>query len=126
MGRGTAQRQRAQQQGRLAELHVAEWLEQRGWSVVARNWRCPAGEVDLIVKRDGALRFVEVKAGAPGDDSSLEAIGHHKQRRISGAARTFLEDFQDQWSEAAFMVVQVTMADGDWTVELLDDAFDAC
>ncbi len=105
---------------------MAEHLEAVGWSIVARNWRCPAGEVDLIVRRDGALRFVEVKARAPGDDSSLEAIGLPKQRRISGAARAFLDDYGGAWSEAAFLVAVVTMADADWTIELIDDAFDAC
>ncbi len=126
MGRGTVDRQRAQEHGRLAELCVAEHLEAVGWTVEARNWRCAAGEVDLIVRRGGALRFVEVKARTPGDDSSLEAVGPAKQRRLSGAARTYLDDYRRPWDEAAFMVAVVTLGDDPWVVELLDDAFDAC
>jgi len=122
--RSTDQRRLAQQAGLAAELHVAELLEAQGWSVLEHSWRCRAGEIDLIVVRDGALRFVEVKARARGDVLGLEAVGAAKQRRLGRAADAFLDLYQSPFTEAAFMVALVSFDDGRWEVELLDDAFD--
>jgi putative endonuclease len=47
--------------GGAGERLAAAWLEDRGYRVLARNWRCPYGELDLIVEHDGELVFVEVK-----------------------------------------------------------------
>jgi putative endonuclease len=40
---------------------VASWLEAHGLRVLARNWRCPYGEIDVIAEDAGELVFVEVK-----------------------------------------------------------------
>ncbi len=123
--RSPQQRRLAQEQGRLAELHVAEILAAEGWRVLEHSWRCPAGEIDLIVLRDGALRFVEVKARAGQHGDGLDAVTPSKQRRISRAAAAYLDDFRGDYREAAFMVALVALEDGRWELELLDDAFDA-
>ncbi len=47
--------------GRLGEISAADYLEKNGYSIYARNWRSPYGEVDLIAIQDGAFVFVEVK-----------------------------------------------------------------
>ncbi len=123
--RSADQRRLAQQAGLAAELHVAQLLEARGWCVLEHSWRCKAGEIDLIVVRDGALRFVEVKARAIGDSLGLEAVGPAKQRRLGRAADAYLDLYTGSFTEAAFMVALVSFDDGHWVVELLDDAFDA-
>jgi putative endonuclease len=124
--RTTEQRRLAQRQGLAAELHVAERLAADGWVLLEHGWRCPAGEIDLIVRRGGALRFVEVKARAPGDSCPMEAVDSSKRRRLVRAAQAFLDDYRPAWDEAAFMVVSVELDDGGWNLEILDDAFDAC
>lgn len=123
---GPEQRRLAQRQGLAAELHVAEWLAAQGWILLEHGWRCPAGEIDLIVRRGAALRFVEVKARASGDPNTLEAVDSSKRRRLTRAAQAYLDDYRPDWSEAAFMVASVELAGGRWDVEILDDAFDAC
>ncbi len=50
-----------QQRGRWGEQRAAEALERAGFRIVARNWRCAEGEVDLVAEREGALYFVEVR-----------------------------------------------------------------
>ncbi len=82
-------RQRAQRQGRTAEAIAAAVLRLTGWRVLARNWRCPAGEIDIIAKRRHILAFIEVKTR---DDLAMagEAIGANQRARIGRAASLFL------------------------------------
>lgn len=77
--------------GRRGEQLAAEALTRRGFTIVARNWRCPAGEVDLIAQREAEWYFVEVRArrsaqpGAP--EQSLTPL---KAARMEAVARTYL------------------------------------
>jgi putative endonuclease len=56
--------------GRRGEELAARYLTQRGYQLIERNWRCNQGEIDLIVRHDGATVFVEVKT------RSSIAFGH--------------------------------------------------
>ena len=78
-------RQRAEQRGRQAETRAADWLFQQGWTVLDTRVRTPAGEIDLVVKRDGLVAFVEVKWRARASDLDL-AIDEHRLRRVAAAA----------------------------------------
>lgn len=77
--------------GRRYEALAARWLEERGWRVLARNWRDGPRELDLVVGRADVVAFVEVKArrdrayGHP-----LEAITRRKRREVETAARAWL------------------------------------
>ncbi|MHB0885272.1 MAG: YraN family protein [Bacillota bacterium] len=81
----------AREYGRLAEAAAAEFLARRGYQLVKTNYRCRAGEVDLIAWDGPVLVFVEVKArrrsqaGAP-----VEAIDGRKLRRLRAAAGHYL------------------------------------
>jgi putative endonuclease len=123
--RSVADRRLSHEQGQAAEASVALRLEGDGWRVLARNWRRPAGELDLVVQRGGQVRFVEVKARAEGDPSALDAVDREKQRRLTGAAEAFLAEHDGPWEEAAFLVAEVVLGEGGWEISLLDDAFDA-
>ncbi|MFC1660754.1 YraN family protein [Gemmatimonadota bacterium] len=74
--------------GRLGEELAARYLEERGWTVLARNLREGRRELDLVARRRGVLAVVEVKTrrgcsfGHP-----LEAITVQKKKEISVAAR---------------------------------------
>ena len=79
--------------GAAGEDQAARWYLEQGYRVVARNWRCREGELDLVVRRGRQLVFVEVKArrtdrfGTPA-----EAVTIDKQRRIRRVARRYLAD----------------------------------
>ena len=88
-----------------------------------RNWRATGGELDLVVCRDGALRFVEVKARTDGADG-LEAITASKRAKLVRAAEAWLDTHEADYAEMAFMVAVVSLASEGWTLDLLDDAFD--
>ncbi len=72
------------------ELAVVE-LTRCGYEIVARNWRCQTGEVDVVARRDGAWYFFEVRTrrgrefGAPE-----ESITPAKQQRMIDVALTYL------------------------------------
>jgi putative endonuclease len=77
--------------GRRAEELAAAHLERAGLRVVARNWRRPEGELDLVADDAGTLVFVEVRSRT-GDalGHPLESITTQKQARVVRAARLYL------------------------------------
>src|SRR5262249_60356142 len=56
------QRRRAQRRGRLAEWFCLWHLQLRGWRILARDWRCPSGEIDILARRGSVLAIIEVKS----------------------------------------------------------------
>lgn len=82
-------RRAAQVHGLRAERWAVWRLRLAGYRVVARNFRVPNGEIDLIVRRGKTLAFVEVKARATYE-SAAEALQPHQQFRIRNAALAFL------------------------------------
>lgn len=72
---------------------AADWYAAQGYEIVARNWRCREGELDLVVRRDGELVFCEVKARS-SDRFGLpaEAVTARKQSRLRTLAARFLAD----------------------------------
>lgn len=73
--------------GKRGEDAAAAYLSQRGYHVLARNWRCPAGEVDIVAENEDGLHFVEVKTrmserrGFPAE--AVDAKKRHKYERMA-------------------------------------------
>ena len=55
------ERLRARARGRWAEIRAALFLRLKGYRIRERNWRSPAGEIDLIARRRHMIAFIEVK-----------------------------------------------------------------
>ena len=66
----------------------------KGYRIVARRWRSPVGEIDIVARRRGTLVFVEVKARERLDDAA-EAVIVRQQRRIIAAAEAWLAAHPD-------------------------------
>lgn len=80
-----------QRRGRLGEQLAERHLEDRGWRILARNWRDGPRELDLIALRAGVLAVVEVKARrGEACGSPLEAVTPRKRREIERAAGAWL------------------------------------
>jgi len=77
--------------GKEAEDRAAAYLEGQGLRILARNWRCRGGEIDLIAESRGTLVFVEVRERASSRFGGAAAsIGTTKQRRLLFAAEMYL------------------------------------
>ena len=82
-------RQRAERRGRAAEWLCLWHLRLHGWHIVARGWRCPSGEIDILARRGKILAVVEVKSrGAIATAAS--ALAPRQRRRIARAAEALL------------------------------------
>lgn len=84
-----SRRSRAQRRGRLAEFLCRWHLRLRGWQIVAADWRCPAGEIDILARRGGVLAVIEVKTRRDLA-SAAGAVLPRQRRRITRAASAFL------------------------------------
>ena len=82
-------RQRAQRRGRLAEWMCLWHLRLRGWRIVARDWRCPSGEIDILARRGKVLAVIEVKSRGELV-AAASALATRQRRRIVRAAEAFL------------------------------------
>ena len=80
--------------GLSAESRAAALLIAKGYRIVARRFRSPVGEIDIVARRRGTLIFVEVKARERLDDAA-EAVIVRQQRRIIAAAEAWLASHPD-------------------------------
>jgi len=78
-------RRQAERSGRVGETAAAWWLRLKGWRILARRVRTPAGEVDLIAKRGNLVAFVEVKRRKTGAELDF-AIDQFRLARVAAAA----------------------------------------
>ncbi len=115
--------------GRFGEDTAAAFLTTAGLELLDRNWRCAAGELDIVARDGETLVFVEVKtrtSTAFGDPA--EAVGVVKAARIRRLARQWLEEHRSadprHWPQLRFDVVAVVRcAPGGPTVRHLRGAF---
>lgn len=89
-----AGKQAAFRTGISAESRAAAFLLAKGYRILARRWKSPLGEIDIVARRRQLLVFVEVKARATLD-AAAEAVTPRQQRRIAGAAEIWLSKFPD-------------------------------
>ena len=76
--------------GKWAEDLVSRWYEQHGYVIVARNWRCRRGELDVVACRDAVLVVCEVKARASNAfGTPAEAVTLAKQLKVRRATVDF-------------------------------------
>jgi putative endonuclease len=98
--------------GIRAEDLAAQLLEQRGFRVLARNWRRPQGELDLVVDDAGTCVFVEVRSRTGEEHGHpLEMVSARKRAQVIRAARLFLHESAPPASDFRFDVVGVTFYD---------------
>ena len=106
-----------QEVGRRGEDLAAAELERQGLRIIQRNWRCPAGEIDIIAAEDvgpaETVVFCEVKCRTGlGFGHPLESVTHAKERRLRRLAGHWLAAEARAWDRVRIDVIGVVMLPG--------------
>lgn len=112
--------------GREGEAAALDWYRRRGYTLVERNWRCPLGELDLVLAKAGELVFCEVKSRR-GDafGGPFEAVTARKRRKIAQLAEVFLASTGARPAVVRFDVASVVPSRGSRapSVHVFEQAF---
>ncbi|MGH8378619.1 MAG: YraN family protein [Gammaproteobacteria bacterium] len=114
--------------GQRAEDQALELLRRAGLTLLVRNYRCPQGELDLVMADGDTLVMVEVRyRRARGFGSPAESVDARKQGKLLHAAQHFLQqDARHRRRPLRFDVVAVSEAtDGKTNTDWIKDAFRA-
>jgi putative endonuclease len=112
--------------GAAAEQLALKHLARAGLSLIARNYRSPFGEIDLIVDHDGVVAFVEVRSRAREDyGTAAESVDGRKRSRLRATAEHFLQhDKRASNRPCRFDIVTVTRSPEGERIEWLRNAFE--
>ena len=112
------------QVGDRGEAIAAAFLEGKGYEIVARNFRWRLGELDIVARQGDLLVFVEVKSQYRGGFGPPETwVTPKKQRRVSLAARRFLQVNEIEDVDCRFDVIAVTFGGKEPQVRHIENAF---
>ena len=105
---------RKKEAGRLGEELAALMLEERGYEILEKNYRCRFGEIDIIALRREILTFVEVKTRS-GEyyGTAAEAVTWSKQQKIRQTALQYLNEYRKPFAGVEFQVVEVLLRQHD-------------
>ena len=112
--------------GNQGEEEVARWLRGQGYRILASQYRCRFGEIDLIARsREGVLCFVEVKTRANSRFAApREAVTPAKQRKLRTAAECYLAQTGQGECLCRFDVAEVFPApEGEPAINYITNAF---
>ena len=120
------ERQAAFRVGLSAESRAAAFLVAKGFRILARRWRSPLGEIDIVASIEGVTVFVEVKTRV-GEQfgGGEEAITAWKQRRMTQMAVDYLARHRLHDRPCRFDVVAIDMDSGRPRIQVYAHAFDA-
>ena len=114
--------------GRWGESLAAAYLRKKKYTLLAANYRCRFGEIDLIAANKKYLVFVEVKLRKNADFAeALEFVDRRKQERIRQTASVFLSNHENLTKQPRFDVIEIYAPEGIETrrpeINHLEDAF---
>jgi putative endonuclease len=93
-------RQAAEARGRLAETIAANYLRLKGWTILDRRVRTPAGEVDIVMRKPGLVAFVEVKSRKDGVALHL-SLDRRRLVRVVAAAEALIPRYAQPGDDIA-------------------------
>ena len=111
------------QRGDAAEQRASEWLRAKGLTLVAQNWQCRLGEIDLIMQHDDMLVFIEVRYREQEHfGGALASVDCHKQRRLIAAARYYLAK-HPRWANSCCRFDVIAFSGATSTPTWIENAF---
>ena len=97
-----AERQIAFRTGISAESRAAAFLIAKGFRILARRWKSPVGEIDIIARRRSLLVFVEVKARERLDDAAWSVTDRQRLRNAAAAEAWLARNADDRIRDIRF------------------------
>ncbi len=121
-----SQRKRSRvERGRYYESVACAALEAKGYRILARNYRCPGAEIDIVASHEGYLVFIEVRGqGSSKKIDPFETItGRKRQKLVHGALHYINQRCGSREPKVRFDIVAVRGPLGKETVDILPGAF---
>lgn len=111
--------------GKWGEDLALKKVKKLGYKCIARNYRCPVGEVDLIAKDGDTLVFIEIKTRRGRSlGYAKEAVNQRKRRQLSKVALAFMKANGCSETRARFDVVVINHDGVSQEIEVVRNAFD--
>lgn len=112
--------------GQKGEELATHYLQDKGYKILAQNYRCIFGELDIVAMQRSVLVFIEVKTRSSNNfGSAASAVNYRKQQQISRAAQHYLTENSYNDCDARFDVVAITRGTKDqFEVDHIVDAFE--
>ncbi len=112
--------------GARGETVAWNFLKERGYVILEKNYKCKLGEIDVIARRQGRLAFIEIKTRTtPQFGHPQEAVDLRKQEKILKVAQWYLKEKKSQNERVAFDVVAILWREGQAPeISLFTDAFE--
>lgn len=112
--------------GRVFERKASRFLQRQGLVLIQQNFRCPGGEIDLIMRDGDCLVFVEVRYRRHTDfGTAAESIDWHKQQRLINCGERYLQQRAGTTLAVRFDVISFGLSHGEETLQWIKDAFQA-
>lgn len=110
--------------GRLGERLARSYLEEKGYTVLSQNYRTKLGEIDLVVKKNETIIFVEVRTRSSAVyGTPQESIDRYKQEKLIRLALQFCAHHYLYSQDLRFDVIAITLQDNEPKIEHIPNAF---
>lgn len=109
--------------GQHSEGRAAAYLQARGYTILGMNWRCKAGEIDIIAREGATLVFVEVRSRRT-IEAAFESISPRKRARLTRAVYSWLAEHTHDDPAWRIDVIAVGKVDGKAHIDHRQDALD--
>ena len=111
--------------GALGEDLALKEITRLGYKCIARNYRCPLGEIDLIAKERDSLVFIEIKTRRGRSTGyAKEAITRRKKIQLSKVALAYMKSNNCSDTKSRFDVVAISLMGDKEEIEVIRNAFD--
>jgi len=111
--------------GKRGEELALKKVKRLGYKCIARNYRCPLGEIDLIAKDGDCLVFIEIKTRKGKTlGYAKEAVNERKKRQLTKVALAYMKSEDCVNVKSRFDVVAINMSEGKEQIEIIQNAFD--
>ena len=109
--------------GKLGEELAVNYLTEKGYEILERNWRNIHKEIDIIAKNGKFLVIVEVKTRQTDEYGNPDiAVTRKKQRMLISAANAYISK-NNMDVETRFDIISIIFKDGEPVIEHIEDAF---